>query len=529
MRAALLLGPDRRLKAWEYEALKQAIDAGLDITTILHCTNDQHPPWQAKHAAYHALTMAGRPRMPMLRDRDVTPLVENDLEVIYFPSEWDGVWQRIPTDVVDQLQNHEVLVKFGMNLLKGTEDLPVTHGVVAYHDANPEAHRGRPRGFHELSAGEATMNVTVHQLSNTPDNGRVLAEAYSRIVPTSYRATLNNAYETSIPLLAKAISALENQQAVQVATPESNHRLPTNGQVVRTLGKMASALVGRGLYGAFREKRWNVAFVPQPFDPEKPVQPHFADMQPITLPEGYTFAADPCAYHNGRLYVEVMHGGTGKGEIFAYTDDGHGQRVDLPVGGGHLSYPQILEYEGVTYLFPEMGDVGPPTFFELDEEQLASKAEHQLIGLENERVIDPTLIEHEGHWYLFGGGPDDVGERLELWVSDSPFGPWTPHPQTPVCLDPRTARMAGPIIRANGKLYRTGQDGSVSYGRGVTINRIEKLTPTDFEESRIGPFTIKGAFGPHTILPTEDGYWLDYYTEQTTPMAGVRRVKGRLK
>src|SRR5699024_4869920 len=209
---------------------------------------------------YQALTMAGRARTSLLRDRDVTPLVENALEVIYFPSEWDGHWQRIPTDVADQLQDHEVVVKFGMNLLKGTEDLPVTHGVVAYHDANPEAHRGRLHGFHELSAGEATMNVTVHQLSNTPDNGRVLAEAYSRIVPTSYRATLNNAYETSIPLLAKAIGALKNQKAVQIATPESNHRLPTNGQVVRTLGKMATALVGRGLYGAFREKRWNVAF-----------------------------------------------------------------------------------------------------------------------------------------------------------------------------------------------------------------------------------------------------------------------------
>lgn len=291
---------------------------------------------------------------------------------------------------------------------------------------------------------------------------------------------------------------------------------------------MATALVGRGLYGAFREKRWNVAFVPQPFDPENPVQPRFADMQPITLPEGYTFAADPCAYHNGRLYVEVMHAGTGKGEIYAY-ENGQGQRVDLPVDGGHLFYPQILEYEGITYLFPEMGDVGPPTFFELDEERLASKAEHQLLGLEDERVIDPTMVEHEGHWYLFGGRPENVGERLDLWVSDNPFGPWTLHPQTPVCLDPRSARMAGPIVRAHGKLYRTGQDGSVSYGRGVTISRIEKLTPTEFEETRLSSFTIQGAYGPHTILPTEDGYWLDYYTEQTTPMAGVRRVKVRLK
>ncbi|WP_344725171.1 hypothetical protein, partial [Agrococcus terreus] len=161
--------------------------------------------------------------MPMLRDRDVTPLLRNDVEIIYFPSEWEGTWQRVPADVAEQLQDHDVVVKFGMNLLKGPEDLPVTHGVVAYHDANPEAHRGRPHGFHELASGEATMNVTVHQLSNTPNNGRVLAEAYSRVVPTSYRSTLNNAYETSVPLLAKAIGALKNQSLVPNATPESNH------------------------------------------------------------------------------------------------------------------------------------------------------------------------------------------------------------------------------------------------------------------------------------------------------------------
>src|SRR5699024_7471611 len=147
----------------------------------------------------------------MLRDRDVTQLLRNDVEVIYFPSEWEGGWQRVPADVAEQLQDHDVVVKFGMNLLKHPEGLPVSHGVAAWHHALCVAHRGRSHGFHGLASGDATMGVTVQQLSNTPDIGRVLAEAYSRVVPTSYRATLNNAYETSVPLLAKAIGALKNQ------------------------------------------------------------------------------------------------------------------------------------------------------------------------------------------------------------------------------------------------------------------------------------------------------------------------------
>lgn len=58
--------------------------------------------------------------------------------------------------------------------------------------------------------------------------------------------------------------------------------------------------------------------------------------------------------------------------------------------------------------------------------------------------------------------------------------------------------------------------------------RIERLTPQGREVS-VSPFAIEGAHGPHTVLPSKDGYWIDYYTEKTTPMAGIRRIKGLMK
>lgn len=525
MEAALLLGADNTVRPWEFDAIQHAVDSGMKITTVLHCTNDRRQPFRAKHAAYYALALAGRRGSSMSKRVDVTTLLPNDVRIIRFESEWEGAWQRIPSHVADQLADVDVVVKFGMGLLRDPESIPSTYGVLSYHHGDPETPRGRPAGFYELGEGSPVMGIIVQQLTNTLDAGLILAKAYSRVDPTSYKATFNNAATIGTPLLAQALETLRCSDALETMTVRPNRGLPPTRHVLRALLKMATARMGRLFYGGFKEKRWNIAYMPGKFDPESTEVPHYDDLEPLELPEGYTFAADPCAHHNGRLYVEVMHAGTGKGEIFAY-DDGTWLPVEVPVDGGHLSYPQIVEHNGATYLFPEMADVGPPSLFELDEDQLTCGAVLPLVGLEDERLVDGTLLEHEGHWYLFGSRPETANERLDLWVADDLKGPWRPHPSSPVRLDPRSARMGGPIVRARGRMYRIGQNGSVGYGQGTTINRIERLTPDTYREVSVSPFAIKGAFGPHTVLPNENGYWLDYYTEKTTPMAGVRRLRG---
>lgn len=525
MEAALLLGADHMVRPWEFDAIRHAVDSGMKITTVLHCTNDRRPPLRARNAAYYALAFAGRRGASMRKRVDVTSLLPHDVRIIRFASEWEGTWQRIPDHVAGQLADVDVVVKFGMGLLRDPERIPSTYGVISYHHGDPETPRGRPAGFYELGDGSPVMGIIVQQLTNTLDAGLILAKAYSRVVPTSYKATLHNAMTIGTPLLAHALETLRSSDALETMTVRPNRGLPSNRHVLRALMTMTTARIGRLLYGGLKEKRWNIAYMPQKFDPEGTEVPHYDDLEPLELPEGYTFAAAPGAHHNGRLYVEVMHAGTGKGEIFAY-DDGTWRPVEVPVDGGHLTYPQIVEDDGATYLFPEMADVGAPSLFELDEDELKCGAPQPLAGLEDERLIDGTLLDHEGHWYLFGSRPETANERLELWVADDLRGPWRRHPSSPVCLDPRGARMGGPIVHARGRMYRIGQNGSVGYGQGTTINRIEKLTPDAYREVSVSPFVLKGAHGPHTVLTNNNGYWLDYYTETTTPMAGVRRLRG---
>lgn len=58
---------------------------------------------------------------------------------------------------------------------------------------------------------------------------------------------------------------------------------------------------------------------------------------------------------------------------------------------------------------------------------------------------------------------------LELFVADSPLGPWQPHPLSPVQRQGRAAgaRMAGRLALHNGRLHRFGQDCGQTYGHRV--------------------------------------------------------------
>jgi hypothetical protein len=72
----------------------------------------------------------------------------------------------------------------------------------------------------------------------------------------------------------------------------------------------------------------------------------------------------------------------------------------------------------------------------------------------------------------------------------------------------RSSRSAGPIFVHKGKLFRPAQNCSRSYGYGLSINRIDRLTVTCFEEtvvSTIGPEIIsRSCKGVHTLSFADD-------------------------
>jgi len=90
---------------------------------------------------------------------------------------------------------------------------------------------------------------------------------------------------------------------------------------------------------------------------------------------------------------------------------------------------------------------------------------------------------HDGRWWLFAASMEQGGvSNLHIWYSPDLFGEWTPHPCNPVKTDVRSSRPAGTPFLHEGKLYRPAQNCSVTYGGGVAINHIKRLTKDEFEE-----------------------------------------------
>jgi hypothetical protein len=172
----------------------------------------------------------------------------------------------------------------------------------------------------------------------------------------------------------------------------------------------------------------------------------------------------------------------------------------------HLSYPCVFEWCGEMYMIPE--SISNRTI-DLYRASDFPRGWHRVRTLvENVSCVDSTILEYEGKFWLFTCGtpkPNPIYQKTDdellLYFADTPLGPWTPHPLNPVVCDARSCRPAGRLFYENGVLIRPSQDCSENYGRAVTLNRVQILTQTEYEEcpvATIGPAWFPGNIGTHT-------------------------------
>ena len=241
----------------------------------------------------------------------------------------------------------------------------------------------------------------------------------------------------------------------------------------------------------------------------------------------YNFYADPFFSENGqKIRLEALDNKTGLGDILELEVSDYSKQATL-ITGEHFSYPCSFMYEGKEYLLPEVASHSAQYFCEtnkLDEQ-------HFLKGLEDKRIVDATLHLIDGKCFLFFGENQTAHTLLNLWIADSPYDVFEPHPKSPVVISPSEARMGGKILDYQGKILRFGQNNSGEYGESLAIMHITKLTATSYEEVKLGTIAIDNFSGPHSIGFNSDKTTLliDYYRNEFSLLAGVRRIKARLQ
>lgn len=172
----------------------------------------------------------------------------------------------------------------------------------------------------------------------------------------------------------------------------------------------------------------------------------------------------------------------------------------------HLSFPCVFEWEGEMYMVPESKGNHTVDLYRATEFPYKWREEKAL--MEGIDTVDSILLQYGGKFWMFTSGFNQSGRffrgdnELFVFFSDTPFGPWQPHPKNPVVSDVRRSRSAGMIFVENGQLIRPSQDCAQRYGRAVSLNRIDRLSEDDYAESpvaTIGPDWLPGNIGTHTF------------------------------
>lgn len=511
----------------------EALDAlsGCESVTVFACTNTRVARKPFRHGAYYLLNLA------TLRNRWTRPIplaagTKRVDRLVEFESGYDGAWQSLPDNVIDEIRDggFDVLLKFGMGLLRvpPAERLPVP--ILSYHHGDPDLYRGRPAGYWEMVHGHPIMGQIVQVLSNRLDAGRVVAFAETRVLPYSYRRTLIEAYRHSSLLIDSAVRNALSGTYLPKPCRGRNYRLPSNAGVAAFVLRMLWNGVKRAAYGATQEKKWKVSVAP--CAPEAlPAVAEGGDFPApggwTTVPTGrrYAYYADPFfSAEPPGILVEALDRRTGIGELVLVEGERHRR---ISEGRNHYSYPSTLRVGERQLILPEIAQWSPTRLYELAGAGLSDVGPLRVAG--DPRIADPTLIEHEGHFYLFGSPVAQGTNVLNLWTSPSLDGLFELHPQSPLRISPQGGRMAGALLRTGGRLIRFGQSFERFYGDGIVAFEIEAMTPQAYRERRIGAVRFRDRIGPHTLNARDGELVFDWYRHEYDPLVAVRRLLSRLR
>jgi len=103
------------------------------------------------------------------------------------------------------------------------------------------------------------------------------------------------------------------------------------------------------------------------------------------------------------MFFETKSNGAMRGEIAVAESRDNGVTWDY-IGIAlkepwHLSFPCIFQYDGRVYMVPESSASGKVSLYSALDMPLQWKREVDILDIP---LVDASILEWEGHWYLFG-------------------------------------------------------------------------------------------------------------------------------
>jgi len=381
----------------------------------------------------------------------------------------------------------DVLLDLSGLRIAAAPGIATRHGVWGFHHGDPERFDGQDPGFREVAAGALCTAAVLYRAADG-DTVEVLREGWFKTRQTPRRnadsVLLHAARWPALVLSAMAETRaapapLRRLRLAPVAPPPAiGDRLRAWHQVVATMADSARRKLCR--------ERWTIGIVAQPVEQvirarcldaprwiaNQPDDRFYADPFPLRRTEGRT-----------EVLVEAAQYAVSRGYLarLLIDDAGRAAESDLLQAPEHLSYPSILRDGDKTYIVPESWQSDRLAAYRLDAATGALTQDGDLMV--GRAVVDPTLLQHDGRWWLFCCDRHDQDTtNLYVFHADHWRGPFLPHAQNPVKIDVRSSRPAGAFLRVDGQLYRPAQDCALRYGNAIAINRVLELTQRRFRE-----------------------------------------------
>lgn len=319
--------------------------------------------------------------------------------------------------------------------------------------------------------------------------------------------------------------SVAERQAARFTVPP--RRLLTVAAIARRALGATNSLAGRD--------GWNIGYLDVPIQAVVTPQPNLDIHWLPVRPEHY--AADPFGLERGgvvHIFFEDFDQTTGIGTIchLGLSHDGKVSTVESILNPGvHASYPYLVERDGCVYMLPETSAAAELVLYEAHDFPYDWRPVATLLS--GIPILDASVIEHDGRWWMFATRNDRGGnQNLLIWHAPDLFGPWTPHAGNPVKTDARSARPGGTPFVAAGQLYRPSQDDSRVYGGRVVLNRVDVLTHTAFAETSVRTIDPRegSAYpdGLHTLSAAGPYTLVDGNRRQRTWRRFARNLAGRV-
>ncbi|HBG69356.1 MAG: hypothetical protein A2W93_16115 [Bacteroidetes bacterium GWF2_43_63] len=426
----------------------------------------------------------------------------------------------------------DFILRFGYNILRGSILNAAKYGIWSFHHGDERAFRGGPPGFWEIAKKAPSTGVILQKLTNRLDSGNILLRRDYITVSHSFSEMRQRllAENTDMPMLAIRKYILNGQEMPEESDSQAKiYQFPNNFRTLSFLFQLGCNRISFYFNRWFQFEDWRVVFGNHKIHKEADIKELASSIYNCKhlIPEQKShFYADPFLVKSGDNYTVLFEDYSykdGTGCLSAWNNQTGLQPVmQKPT---HVSYPYVFNYQYSTWIIPEESETDECRAYEW----LDNKWSGNSFVLLNQPVVDPSMIEWEGKYYLFCGLKDDLpNEKLYVFYSESFEGPYLPHFLNPVKVSAQGARPGGSFFSMEEKTFRPAQVYKNYYGHNVLINKLIQLSSHVFDEVEFVSFSAekfdKNAVGLHTLSIADNFVAFDIKTHRV----GFRAFRMRL-